>query len=313
MHMKIISFDVGIKNMAYCIIDASSSQILDWNVLNLMPQQAVQHVYPCNCRLKTKSKTGEPYKLCGHKSVYQKDDHYFCKKHAFAESRYLIPEKEFSGPSLKKLKYEGLLEIATKYKVYSAFEKPPSTKKDLLAKMLVFFEQKSMQVLKVAKTKSSLETDLITIGRNMANLLDQTVGLDELTHVIIENQISVLANRMKTIQGMLAQYFIMRCRPDIVIEFISSANKLKGFTENAIAINEETGPNPNYKQHKKDSVDICRRFLAENPQLNQWIPSLDNVKRDDLADSFLQGIWYLKSRKIISYAENLKINIVSLS
>ena len=308
--MKLISFDVGIKNMAYCIIDASSSQIIDWNVLNLMPQQVVQQVYPCNCHLKTKSKSGEPYKLCGHKSVYQKGEQYFCKKHAMADTNYLIPEKEFSGPSLKKMKYEGLVEIATKYKIFSVFEKPPSTKKDLLAKMLEFFEKKSMQVLKIAKTKSSLETDLITIGRNMASLLDKIGDLDQITHVLIENQISVLANRMKTIQGMLAQYFIMRGRPDIVIEFISSANKLKGFSENAIAINEETGPNPNYKQHKKDSVDICRRFLVENTQLNQWIPSLDNVKRDDLADSFLQGIWYLKSRKIISYAENLKINII---
>ena len=30
------------------------------------------------------------------------------------------------------------------------------------------------------------------------------------THVIIENQISPIANRMKTIQGMITQYFIMK-------------------------------------------------------------------------------------------------------
>ena len=32
--MKLISFDIGIKNMAYCILDLSgqSFQIKDWNV-----------------------------------------------------------------------------------------------------------------------------------------------------------------------------------------------------------------------------------------------------------------------------------------
>lgn len=36
-------------------------------------------------------------------------------------------------------------------------------------------------------------------------------------------------------------------------------------------------------------------------------------KRDDLADCFLQGIWYLKHNKIIHYADNLKINSVIVS
>ena len=38
--MKIISFDVGIKNMAYCILDCSSNiivpNIIDWNIVNLL-------------------------------------------------------------------------------------------------------------------------------------------------------------------------------------------------------------------------------------------------------------------------------------
>jgi len=34
------------------------------------------------------------------------------------------------------------------------------------------------------------------------------------------------------------------------------------------------------------------------------------AKKDDLADCFLQGIYYLKRENIIMYSENLKINIV---
>ena len=39
--MNVMSFDVGIKNMAYCIfsIDRKTISIKDWNVLNLMEKQ----------------------------------------------------------------------------------------------------------------------------------------------------------------------------------------------------------------------------------------------------------------------------------
>ena len=53
--MKLISFDVGIKNMAYCILDLSGTnfQIKDWNVLNLMnPVETTNYI--CNCKVKTK-------------------------------------------------------------------------------------------------------------------------------------------------------------------------------------------------------------------------------------------------------------------
>lgn len=32
--MLILSFDIGIKNLAYCLLDSEDNTILDWNVLN---------------------------------------------------------------------------------------------------------------------------------------------------------------------------------------------------------------------------------------------------------------------------------------
>ena len=32
--MIILSFDIGIKNLAYCLIDSEDKTILDWNVLD---------------------------------------------------------------------------------------------------------------------------------------------------------------------------------------------------------------------------------------------------------------------------------------
>ena len=68
-----------------------------------------------------------------------------------------------------------------------------------------------------------------------------------------------------------------------------------------------------YKKHKKDGIYICEKFLQENIQLTSWTPLFETKKKDDLADAFLQGIWYMKHRNIISYAENLNINCVTLS
>ena len=136
----------------------------------------------------------------------------------------------------------------------------------------------------------------------------------------MENQISPLAGRMKTVQGMLTQYYIMReimnnNRTSVKIEYISSANKLKNLVI-PDPLNENITVQDKYKKHKEDSIKICSQFLSENPQINgqlnttSWTMDASKSKRDDLADCFLQGIWYLKREKIITYAYNLKINIV---
>ena len=137
----------------------------------------------------------------------------------------------------------------------------------------------------------------------MKVLLDQVPGIDQVTTVIIENQISTIATRMKSIQAMLAQYFIMR-NTEIAIEFVSSANKLKEFTQENRENKEkdkekekekEKTTKQTYKQHKKDSVQYTEEIIKKNEYLSRWLPEFTaSKKKDDLADAFLQGIWFLK-------------------
>lgn len=195
---------------------------------------------------------------------------------------------------------------------------PPKTKKDCLAYLETWFQEKSLIPIQEKQTKTAGNTDLITLGRNMTRCLQLLDNVQDISHVIMENQISTIATRMKTLQGMLAQYYILsESRPHI--EFISSANKLKHFVTTSPSKEggtETKKDNEKYKQHKKDSIEICKKILITNDWKRtdgqSWTLALEVSKKDDLADCFLQGIWYLKQQKLITCAENLKINCVSL-
>ena len=117
--------------------------------------------------------------------------------------------------------------------------------------------------------------------------------LSSIDTVIIENQIGPLANKMKTIQGMLSQYFIMK-NNYINIDFISSFNKLKDFTKELV---KEKDAKLDYKERKKLGIQICNDLIHKENQYNIWIDMFNkHKKKDDLSDCFLQGYWYMNNK-----------------
>lgn len=313
---KMLSFDIGIKNMAYCFFDISGTNnpaIKAWGILNLMDEE--DPIPKCQCVLKPKSKKSTISKTCDKLAKYTKNGEHYCLKHAILE-QWIIPTKEISMASLRKLDKEKLGDLGIKYKVFQDSVAVPASKKALLEVLQSFFLENCFEPIIKAKSKTASTTDLITLGRNMRDRLDELPWIQEVTHVIMENQISPLAGRMKTVQGMLAQYFIMRS-PDAYIEFVSSANKLKGFILPSDNTNTSTDPvleNPailentevsqktdkdKYKKHKTDSVAICSQLLEQNPGFASWKHCLETPKKDDLADCFLQGIWWISKNVAI--------------
>jgi hypothetical protein len=282
---RIASFDVGIKNMAICVFDISGEdkKIVYWDVLNLIKNETHQETHPCTCHLIARKK-GEPIRDCGKNAKYMKNGNYFCEKHA-KMSEFIIPKREFSSPVLKKSKIDHLMNISKQYLIDVGNIK---TKKDILEKLTAFFEKRCLEIIQSTKVKSANDIDLVSIGRNMKIAMDNIpLSIDSISHVIIENQISPIANRMKTIQGMLAQYFIMEGSPELKIEFVSSSNKLRGLERDT---NDE-----GYKQRKKDGIYHCEKFLEHTSSFSEYVGWLEGHKKsDDLADCFLQGVWYIK-------------------
>jgi hypothetical protein len=233
--MKIISIDVGIKNLAYCVLEIESTsennvqalKILNWDSINLCENKEAFKCMKC-------LKKAAYYCYLANEDV---EKTYWCSVHS------------------KK--------IANKHAI--------------------------VEEAKVSANKM----DLVSIGLAIKKALDSRfVSVDDIAHIVIENQISPIATRMKTIQGMLMQYFIMRGITSLT--FASAINKLKAFTDKKKKIS--------YKDRKKLGIDVTAKLVNELPLLkNAWTDYFKNhQKKDDLADSFLQGVWYLQSTKMLS-------------
>jgi hypothetical protein len=281
--MKILSFDVGIRNLAYCLFEIpeiknkdtynsvdeliQSIHVIDWSVVNLTCDEKD---VMCKCE----NKNG---KLCKNKALYKKSDIYYCKKHA-TECKYLIPNRENSFKSVKKMKKDKLVQYCA-----SHFIKYESDKnKDYYIKLIGdYLEQNSLD--SINKTKAD-NISLVSIGRTMATQFNLLFKSHKIDLILIENQISPIANRMKTIQGMITQYFVMNDVPKI--EFISSSNKLKLFTSKKTT----------YSERKKLGIEIMNNQVLDILDHGAWKDIFNkHKKKDDLADAFLQCLHYIYS------------------
>jgi len=181
------------------------------------------------------------------------------------------------------------------------------------------------------KQQNACDVDMIVLGINLKTKFDlifneyaSSENQDEKSHsnysnlsidaVVIENQIGPLAGRMKMLQGMIAQYFIMKNVE--TIEFISATNKLKLFKNIKKIKNNENNENNNenqinensYKFRKQQGQCICKSLISFYPSLQSWSQEFDkHFKKDDLADCFLQGYYYMYSKSI--YQKMFEFNL----
>ena len=161
----------------------------------------------------------------------------------------------------------------------------------------------------VDKNIKCSEINLIDLGKNIFNKFNETFKHKTFDHIIIENQIGQNAIRMKCVQGMIAQWFIDNNFDNI--KFISSSHKLN-YIANIYDL-KETIKSLDYKNKKKMAILILKSFLNENNNFfNHDIVNMFNQhkKKDDLADCFLQGYYYIKKNNL--FINNLIINTYDL-
>lgn len=362
--MRIISFDVGMKNLAYCLFDIPDSLAESSNgsipqVTNLIHNIKIERWDVIDLRFEPTSPNNDcisilppvinaPKRTCVNDGKLAKWMYLptstvpasipllYCAK-CSEKSKYKVPSREIlpykRKPELiQKKKLDELMDIkislspsetSTSSLSDIPTQKIKLRKADLIKEITTilvrdyldpFDENKyvkyttndSAVAMSTVKPKKpnyiyAHDLDLITYGRNLMKHLDcilysansNNVTIDMM---IIENQISTLASRMKTLQGMITQYFIMKEVPQI--EFISASCKLKLFTDTDVSLDDNTVcvDASTYADRKKSGIAVCRSLgeisRKHNSDYIKWMPVFENhKKKDDLADCFLQGLW----------------------
>ena len=217
--MKYLSFDVGIKNLAFCSLN-DNKQILDWGIINLDKNPK------CQCGL-------------------QKE----CQKSATFIVTCDNGETKYSCTTHTK-----------KYK---------------------------------KKKKINADRDIF----NLSKILIEELNLktDFLNHdvICIENQPALKNPVMKTVQMILYSYFMIEgATKDKLVEqvhMINARNKLKVYKGPPV----ECKYKEKYKRNKYLSVEYTKNMI-----LNEEKKFIDlfneSKKKDDLADAYLQGIYFIE-------------------
>ena len=112
--------------------------------------------------------------------------------------------------------------------------------------------------------------------------------INSIDKILIENQIGPIANRMKSIQGMITQYLILNNNYNI--EYVSPINKLKYF---------DNSKKLSYNERKKSSILYTQKILQKKNMINDLDYFNNHSKKDDLADTLLQALYYLIFKNII--------------
>ena len=217
--MKYLSFDVGIKNLAYCSL-TDDKKILDWGIINLDKNPI------CQCGLQKPCNKPSTF-ICNDDNGDQK---YACTTHS------------------KKFK---------------------------------------------KKKKMNNDRDIFNLSKILINELN--LKEDFLNHdvICIENQPALKNPVMKTVQMILYSYFMIEgATKDKAVEqvhMINARNKLKVYKGPPV----ECKYKEKYKRNKYLSVEYTKLMILQEDQ--EFIDLFtDSKKKDDLADAYLQGIYFIE-------------------
>ena len=298
--MKVLSIDIGIKNLAYVILEVTNAnananldknsivngsivngsivngsqdfKIIKWDVINL-----------CNKFISCSANT------CTKQACFHKNATFYCKNHT--------KKTEYSLPlcNIKTLHKQSVANLSILVEKCDLKLEKPINKATLISSLEDYLKSTCFEAI---ETVNANNVNLIDLGISLKNELNELFNnydLASIDQIIIENQISPIANRMKSIQGMVAQYFIDCNNHNIA--FISATNKLKAFLNKDKTA--EKDKKVSYNERKKLSILYSKQLLENKNMHHDLAYFVKHSKKDDLADCFLQGIYYLDNKQDI--------------
>ena len=248
--MKLVSFDVGLRNLAFCILEGTSRKdvkILHWDLIDVMAEGA-GHDAKC-------------FK-CSKPANWKQADKYACTTHKKAGKA--CTKTSLSQKTLEALKKEaGALNIEG------------TTKKQLVDALYTHYGSRVWKRC-VKSCKQGSVVDLAPLIA--ASLTSRTSIWNGSNKVIFEQQPD---KRMMAVQAMMHMWF--ECH-GYSTKGVSAVHKLT----NMVSLDDAT---KTYKGRKKTGIVHATALVP--PQWKDYM--LKHPKKDDLADAFLQGLWFLEN------------------
>lgn len=321
---KYISFDVGIVNLAYCLIEKSDNNfsIRKWGLFNLKDPAT-------SCSMCKK-----PAQLYNEGANSEKT--FWCKTHSKKYTKPVIVSTKILKEESKQNPCGNIM-----VKTQTICGKPGIESIGSCAYCKVHLtaqikkENKKYELKSIKKINAN-HIPLQTLGVKLYQVLDSHPEFLDVREVLIENQPAKKNGTMKSVASFLYSYFILKgiankqVNPIEKVKYICPGNKIK-VSSSAVdklknmkleikelepELDPEQDPEqdpeedleqePSIKPKKKTkstkqreiyietkdmSVDICKE-LIKHDQVNLDLLNTYS-KQDDMADSFLQAYYYL--------------------
>jgi len=281
--MRILSWDVGILNLAYCLIEYDNDnkwKIIDWDIINITERENTK-CFQCN------KKSSLIHKLSNKHS---------CKVHAnLIDTKLDDFETLFTSNCDNKCQYVGKKECDKK----SKFCYKDNFYCNTHAKSLYSRIENENKITKFKDTSiSSLTIDFLR--ERLVTELEKRKNLYTANVVVIENQPTLKNPKMKAISSTVYDYYLIRgifdksiTKSNIAkVKYMSPSNKLKLANEDdTLKLVKLKGDDAKtYKLTKSLGIKYCKEMIKDT----DWINKIEtSKKKDDLADSFLQGMYYI--------------------
>lgn len=296
-----LGWDVGIKNLAYCLLDKKGDklEIIDWGIINLLVHKSPP-IY-CNC-LKV---NGD---ICGRRASYYSfptenkdsdtsENKNYCNIHLKKErkewAKLSNEERTMKESQIKEWSdkwvccKDGCSKIATRYCIKNNLYY--CTK-----------HSKETDTIKDAINQSSaVRMPMLTLGKILYDKLDKLPQLLKAKWICIENQPVLKNPTMKSIQMMLYSYFVMKQHEnklelhDMIL--MSAKNKLKVYKDKYGELPKKIlSMRDKYRRNKMMAIEHTRLFV-NNEHDEEWQEFYnEHDKKDDLADAYLMTRYFIE-------------------
>jgi hypothetical protein len=280
--MRYLSWDVGVKNMAYALLekDGETCKLLRTGILNLIDKREC-----CSYMLRTKKECG---KIARQKVLNDMmEEVKLCKAHC---TKIKVESYKSSDYKCAKCGSVSSVNILGKDE-WSWCEKHENLSK----KVLTQFKAKKIT------GQNCSQQPLQELISELVKKLDENPDFLDIEGVWIENQPALINPAIKTIASALYTYFVVRGIIDktenklTFVKFASPLNKLKVAKKTTSDALKNAKSDREYYNIEKGLAIIYVKTLLTKDELILMETAIENNnnKGDDFCDAYLQGFHHI--------------------